>query len=215
MMTLWVGSPVVNGSTGHRISLLLAAASVAVLAFAVLKPRSRSHPVTAAMTASAGAIAGQRSTAIEGEGTDGKLHSPVSDSLDHPLVLFFIQDGCPCSEAAEPYFQRLERAHGRAVMFLGVIDGDIKTARDWASRHETRYPIVADPKKRIIAACHADRSAYVMLVAPGGTIEVLWPGYSSRMLAELDARLSRLTGEGAVPLDNSGAPNELASGCAF
>jgi hypothetical protein len=54
-----------------------------------------------------------------------------------------------------------------------------------------------------------------MLIGPGGTIEALWPGYSSGMLAELGARLARLTRQTEVPLDTSGAPAEMTSGCAF
>jgi len=196
-------------------SLLLLSAGVAALAFAALKPRSAYHPVTAAMSTAADASSGLPAPTLEAEGTDGRRYSPWSDARERPLVLFFIQDGCPCSEAAEPYFQRLHAAHGRDVAFLGVIDGDLKTARDWARGHETPYPILADPGRSLITACRAERSAYVMLVGPGGRIEALWPGYSSGMLVEVGARLARLTRRGEVSLDTRGAPEELASGCSY
>lgn len=196
-------------------SALLALAGLAALGYAALGPPSGSHPVTPAMTASAGAMAGRRAPALEAEGSDGRAHSPAADSRDRPLVLFFIQDGCPCSEAADPYFRRLADAYAAGAAFLGVIDGDLTAAREWSARGRPRYPILADPGRRIIAACGAERSAYVMLVAPGGSIEALWPGYSSRMLADLGARLARLTGQPEAPLDTSGAPAEMTSGCPF
>ena len=105
-----------------RITATLLAAGVAALAFAALKPPANNHPVTATMSAAAGTMAGQRATSLRSVGTDGRPHSPASDSEHRPLVLYFIQDGCPCSEAAEPYFRRLFDAHAGRVDFVGVID---------------------------------------------------------------------------------------------
>jgi peroxiredoxin len=199
----------------NRVSWLLFVAGVAVFVFAALKPRPSYHPVTEAMSAAAAAASGGRVAPIEAMGTDGRRHSPASASERRPLVLFFIQDGCPCSEAAERQFQRVQAAYGKWVSFLGVIDGDAATARGWSERHGTPYPVLADPERRLIAACKADRSAYVMLVARGGSVEALWPGYSARMLADLGRRLAQLTDQAEVPLDTQGAPDKMVSGCTF
>lgn len=204
-----------RGSLRNRVSVFLAATGVAVLAFAALKPPANYHPVTEIMSTAAGTMSGRRATTLEADGTDGHSHSPLSDSRERPLVLFFIQDGCPCSEAADPFFRRLQAAYGSRTSFLGVIDGDLATANDWSLRHKTPYPVLADTERRIIAASKAERSAYVMLIARGGTVEALWPGYSSGMLAEVGARLARLTGQAEVALDTRGAPSELVSGCSF
>lgn len=201
--------------TKNRISAALIIAAIAVLAFAALKPPAIRHPVTPAMTTAAGEMAGRLATLLSAEGTDGRSHSPAKEAADRPVVLIFIQDGCPCSEAADPYFRRLHEAYGARVGFFGVIDGDLEIARDWSERHETPYPILADPERRIIAASEAERSAYVMLVARGGNIEALWPGYSAAMLAEAGSRLARLTGRAEAPLDTQGAPTEMSSGCSF
>jgi len=139
----------------------------------------------------------------------------IKESREHPLVLFFIQEGCPCSELADPYFRGLHAAYGERVAFLGVIDGDLATAKDWSSRHHSPYTIVADPDQKLIEACGAERSAYVMLIAPGGKIEALWPGYSSAMLEELSVWLAAIIGQPRATLDTQGAPTAMASGCAF
>ncbi|QEH36632.1 AhpC/TSA family protein [Aquisphaera giovannonii] len=197
------------------ISASLALAGVGVLAYAALKPPSAYHPVTAAMNEAAGTMSGRPATELSALATDGKRHSPAFDARDKPAVLVFIRDGCPCSEAADPYFRRLYAAYGSDAAFLGIMDGDLDTARDWAGRHGTPYPILSDPDRRVIRACQAERSAYVMLVASGGRIEAFWPGYSAAMLRELGTRLARMAGHSEVPLDVEGAPGELGSGCRF
>jgi peroxiredoxin len=196
-------------------SALLALAGIVVLVYAALGPPAKTHPVTPTMTASAKVMSGRKVSALEAEGSDGRKHSPAADSRDRPLVLFFIQDGCPCSEAADPYFGRLARAYASRASFLGIIDGDPPVARSWSERHRAPYPILADPERRLIASLRAERSAYVMLIAPGARIEALWPGYSSGMLVDLGARLARLTTQPEVPLETAGAPAEMTSGCAF
>ncbi|WZO98327.1 redoxin domain-containing protein [Isosphaeraceae bacterium EP7] len=198
-----------------RISWLLIVAAVAAIAYAALKPPAAVHPVTPPMLAAAGAMSGTRVTAHSAMGSDGRDHSPASEAANRPLVLVFIKDGCPCSEAAEPYFRRIHAAYGANASILGVIDGDLATARDWARRHGTPYPVLADPDRTIIEACKADRSAYAMLAAPGGQVEAMWPGYSSTMLAEVGAGLARLAGVAEINLDTAGAPDEMASGCSF
>jgi peroxiredoxin len=202
-------------STRDRASVLLAAAGLAALAFAILAPPSAFLPVTDSMRAAARLMAGRRVTDLSAVGSDGRAYSPASEASGRPLVLVFIKDGCPCSESAEPYFQRLHAAYGARASFLGVIDADPSTARDWASRHATPYPVLSDPDLRIVSACSAERSAYVMLVAPGGSVAALWPGFSAPMLSDVGARLARLTGQDEVSLDTTGAPAELASGCLF
>lgn len=194
-------------------SLSLALAGLAALAYAAWRPSSPDHPVTALMVEAAGAMAGRPAPALVAVGTDGRPHSIAA--AGRPLVLFFIQDGCPCSEAAAPHFGRVAAAYAGRADFLGVIDADLAAAREWSGRHGASYPILADPSKRIIAACRAERSAYVMLVASDGAVEVLWPGYSAGMLADLGARLARLARQAEVPLDLRGAPTEMVSGCRF
>ena len=200
----------------HRIlSAGLILAGILALAAAVFGPASNSHPVTPAMLSSAKEKSGSRLPDVSAEGSDGRTTSLAEVAADRPAVLFFIKGGCPCSEAAEPYFHRLYESYGARVAFLGVIDGDRAAAKEWADRHRSPYPVLADADLRIIEACGAERSAYVAVIARGGSIDRLWPGYSERMLAELDARLAHLTGLNNPPIDATGAPRELASGCSF
>ena len=182
--------------------LLLVAAGAAFVA--AIATRSRvGHPVTARMRAAAGALAGSPASALP-EGARGR-----------PTVIFFIKEGCPCSEAADPCFRRLHTAYGDRVAFLGVIDGEAPDAERWAWEHDTPYPIIADPELKIVNAYQAERSAYVTLVTSEGTVDRLWPGYSASMLRSLGARLASAAGVTEARLDVSDAPEELTSGCSF
>jgi peroxiredoxin len=201
----------------NRTSVILLLAGLLALAAAIFLPASSSHPVTPAMVAAAGAKSGSRVPEISLEGSDGRMSSIAEIAGYRPAVLIFIKDGCPCSELAEPYFQRLHAIYGVHAAFVGVIDGDAAVARSWAGRHQSPspFPVLADPDQSVIRACGAERSAYVALVAPGGAIDRLWPGYSAEMLAELKSQLAARTGLPESPIENKDAPKALSSGCAF
>jgi peroxiredoxin len=201
----------------NRTSVILLLAGLLALAAAIFLPASSSHPVTPAMLTAAGAKSGSRVPEISLEGSDGRMSSIAEIAGYRPAVLIFIKDGCPCSELAERYFQRLHAIYGAHAAFVGVIDGDAAVARSWASRHQSPspFPVLADPDQSVIRACGAERSAYVALVSLGGAIDRLWPGYSAEMLAELGSQLAAKTGLSESPIDHKDAPKALSSGCAF
>jgi peroxiredoxin len=199
----------------NRISAILISAGTLALAAAIFLPASRYHPVTPAMLQSAGKWSGSRVPTTQLAGSDGLTLSIADIAQDRVAVLFFIKEGCPCSELAEPYFHRLYGAYGTRAAFIGVIEGNASVAGKWARRHRSPYPVLADPDLRVIRACGAERSAYVAVVAQGGSIERLWPGYSAGMLAEVGSRLSVKTGLPETPIDDKDAPTALSSGCSF
>ena len=190
----------------NRISTILILAGILALAAAVFLPASSYHPVTPAMLQSAGKRSGSRIPATPLSGADGRTFSIADIAQDRVAVLFFIKDGCPCSELAEPYFHRLHAAYGARVAFVGVIEGMASVAGEWARRHQSPYPVLADPELSVIRACGAERSAYVAVVVQGESIDRLWPGFSAGMLAELGRRLAEKTGLRETPIDATDAP---------
>jgi peroxiredoxin len=199
----------------NRISAILISAGILALAAAIFVPASSYHPVTPAMLQSADKWSGSRVPTTPLAGPDGLTLSIADIAQDRVAVLFFIKEGCPCSELAEPYFHRLHAAYGTRAAFIGVIEGNASVAGEWARRHRSPYPVLADPDLRVIRACGAERSAYVAVVAQGGPIERLWPGYSAGMLAELGNLLAEKTGLPETPIDDKDAPTALSSGCSF
>jgi peroxiredoxin len=199
----------------NRMSGILFLAGILALTAAVFLPVSSYHPVTLAMLTSANAKSGSRVPATVLEGSDDRVRSIAEIAADRLTILIFIKDGCPCSELAEPYFRRLHAIYGAGAVFLGVIDGEATVAHGWSGRHHSPFPVLADPDLRVIRACGAERSAYVALVAPGGSIDRLRPGYSAGMLAELGTQLAARTTLPESPIEIKDAPKVLSSGCAF
>ncbi|MGP0064466.1 MAG: peroxiredoxin family protein [Isosphaeraceae bacterium] len=175
----------------------------------------KKHLVTPEMLQATGRMTKQVAPSFRAEATDGKTYRLEDLTHEKPLVLAFIKDGCPCSEAAEPFFNRLFSAYRKDVRFLGVIDAASSRAKEWATENRVPFPILADPDLRIIHSYRAESSAYVALVSKDVTIEKLWPGYSAQMLNDACQRLARLCGSETKLVETSDAPAEMTTGCPY
>jgi len=160
------------------------------------------HPVTAPMRASAQAASGRVLRARPG--------------LDwrRPTVLYFIQNGCPCSELAHPFFERLASLARNHGTFAGVVGGTLEDAQAWQKSYPSSFPTYSDAKVQLIEEFGIERSAFVALVLPGGVVRKVWPGFSGPMLLELLRELSPDPDQ-LADLDVKAAPSELTSGCSF
>jgi peroxiredoxin len=174
-----------------------------------------SHKVTPEMLATTTAMAKQVAPAFRAEGSDGKTYALAEMANDGPMALLFIKDGCPCSVAAGPFYNRLHEAYGSRVRFFGVIDEDVGVARRWARAQRVAFPILGDPELKIVHEYKAENSAYFAIISPGGRIGRYWPGYSAEMLKEANAHLAGLAGVEAKPVDVTDAPAEMYSGCPY
>jgi peroxiredoxin len=132
-----------------------------------------------------------------------------------PVVLLFIKEGCPCSAEVEPFFQRVERLYANDARFAGLIDAGTKGAAHYATEHSVRRPVLADPEKLLIRQFRVKNSCYVVLLTPGGVIDGCWPGCSADTMRQLGRRIAGLAGVAERPLDVSGMPASLTTGCPF
>ncbi|MDR3635875.1 MAG: redoxin domain-containing protein [Isosphaeraceae bacterium] len=173
------------------------------------------HVATPAMVKATEEMAQRSAPLFRTAASDGKTYSLADLAREGPLALFFIKDRCPCSRAAEPFFNQLDEAYGDRVRFFGIIDGDVAVAQRWGAENHVPFPILCDPELKIVREYKAENSAYTVLVARGGTIERYWPGYSAEMLREAGERLARLAGVDVKPLDLNDAPDYLYSGCPY
>jgi peroxiredoxin len=173
------------------------------------------HRVTPSMLTTTDTMARQTAPGFALKATDGVRYDLESLTKEGPLVLVFIKDGCPCSSDAQRYFNRLYAAYGKDVRFLGVIDVDNDRGRAWGQKNGSTFPLVADPDLAVIHAYKSESSAYVALIAKGGEIDHIYPGYSASMLAESSARIARLAGVTPRVIDATGAPDELLTGCSY
>ena len=172
------------------------------------------HLVTRRMAAASEAMVERIAPPFDTPASDGQRYRLDELCRGGPVVLTFVKDGCPCSESAQRFFNRLHAAYPQAPMF-GVIDVEAEQANRWAGRFRVAYPLLLDPGLNIMQNYHAENSAYVVLVDDRGRIRKHWPGYSAGMLRELGATLAGLLGTAERPLDVADAPEEEYSGCPF
>jgi peroxiredoxin len=176
------------------------------------KPR---HPVTPEMWKRADAAKGVLAPDFTAPTVDGKQIHLRAYAAGRPAVVYFIKYDCPCSNDADPLYRRVYAAFDAKVPFVGVINTDKALTKKWLARHKPQYPVVMDPKLKIIQSYKVSQSAYLALLDGDGRIERLWPGYSQQMLRELHEAISRLTKREGKPLDVAYAPKEISSGCSF
>jgi peroxiredoxin len=141
-------------------------------------------------------------------------------SGDRPTVLVFVKDGCPCSVQFQPVFNRMARAFDGRVQFVGIIDGPLDVARQYARANDVPYSVLADADLAIIAQFEVKNAAYVALVEADGTLRSMWPGCSVSMCQDLCGKAADLCAAGGAALDRVALefpemPAPLTSGCPF
>ncbi len=172
------------------------------------------HLVTSKMAEASRGMVLRQAPDFRAHGNDGTEYSLVELTRKGPVLLTFTKIGCPCSEAAQPFFNRLAATYPR-VRMLSVIDGELGPANLWARKLHVSYPAVLDPDLRLVRDYEVKNSAYVVLIDAEGRIVEHWPGYSASMLQELGATLARLTRSAIRPIDTLDAPIEFYSGCPY
>lgn len=175
---------------------------------------SPSHMVSPQMAEASRGMVERQAMPFELTATDGKTYALADLLRKGPVVLTFTKVGCPCSEAAQPLFNRVAAAYPRASV-LGVVNAESGPASLWTRRLSAQYPHLLDPDLRLVRDFGVENSAYVVVVDPSGRIVEHWPGISQEMLRDLGAKLARLTGSREAHLDVTEAPDELYSGCPY
>jgi len=171
------------------------------------------HPLTAKLLATAAGQANTRAPDFGWQDVDGRPTTLAKQSAAKPVLLYFIEKECPCSRDAAGYVDQLQSAFGAAVKVVGLINADGATATAWKAATKAKFPVLADPDLAIAGAYRAERSATTILVAPGGVIAKVNPGYSADTLQELGTLLARQAHQPAPKLTFTGAPEKLTSGC--
>lgn len=152
---------------------------------------------------------------LDAVASDGRHLSWGEISGGLPVVLVFIKSGCPCSIDFEPYFHRVEQVYRGFARFVGIIDAGVDGARRYATEQHVPYPVLADADKKIIRRFGAKNGCYVSVLTATGVIDGYWPGSSVEALHELGRRIAKLAGIEERPVDVTGMPNALTTGCHY
>jgi len=176
---------------------------------------SKIHPVTEKMQAEAAAMSENRAPDFNEPDVHGARLSLSSLTQDKPLLLFFIDEECPCCVTVHPVVERVREAYRRELNVVGVIDVGGERARKWFEANKPSFPVLQDPDFKLIRAYKAQSAAYMVLVRPGGTIDRVFPGFSRGMIQELGDRVAHLAQVRPRRLKLDDLSEEPVSGCAF
>lgn len=173
------------------------------------------HPVTDPMREDAAAMARKPAADFKIPDLDGKEWTLAEVQQGKPTLVYFILDGCPCSTDAEPLIQSLRKTHEGRVNFVGIIDSPAEKARKWVDGHSTKNLVLISRDAKVMRDYEAPRSVYSTLLDSKGRIIKQWPGYSKRILTEMNEEMAKATGVPTPEFDTAYAPLEDSSGCSF
>jgi hypothetical protein len=178
-------------------------------------PGRRPHPVTPEQLAGANTRARPTVADLVFTTHDGQSLTWGQLSGGQPVVLVLVKTGCPCSGDLEPFYRRVESLYRGTVRFAEVMDADVPTAHRHAAERALPYPVLADAGQVLIGRLLAENGGAAALLTPDGTLDGFWPGCSAEGLRDLARRAARLAGVAERPLDSSGMPAALITGCPF
>jgi peroxiredoxin len=155
---------------------------------------------------------GDAAPSFTARGSDGRTHTLRSLTADRPLVLYFIQAGCPVNDRAVTFYNRVAEAYRGRVNFIGVIDADKAGFDAWQARFRAPFTTLLDPDKRIIRAYRARRSPWTILIGRDRRIIEEWAGYSASEISALGAAIARAANVPVRRIDTAGAPASSRAG---
>ncbi|SIO59536.1 Peroxiredoxin [Singulisphaera sp. GP187] len=175
---------------------------------------STKHIVTPEMAGASRAMLDRPAPNFSKAATDGKTYRLEEMLRNGLVILTFVKEGCPCSDAAQPFFNELHAAYPR-VSIRGVINVAAEPAKRWADKFHVTYPLLLDPNEELVRDYGVENSAYVVLIGSNGEIAKHWPGYSESMLRELGSLTAKMTGSPEKSLSFADAPTDLYTGCPY
>jgi len=181
---------------------------------ALAKSAIERHYVTPDQLVECGNLADRRVEPFSAIAHDGVAFTWPGADRARPLVLVFIKRDCPCSVEFEPYFHRLFERYLDVADFAGVIDASLDSARAYAVANKVPYRVLADPDRTIIMRFEAKQGGYVALLGVRN-VDTIWPGCSAEMMRALGRRIADKGAIAERPIDVSGMPTVLTTGCPY
>ena len=111
-----------------------------------------------------------------------------------PVLLAFFKTSCPICQLAWPYLQRLHKAYGgKSVRVVGISQDDAASSRAYyAANGGATFDLLLDPEPTFVAsnAFDVESVPLIVLLAPDGTIEDTFAGWSKKRMEALGARFA-------------------------
>ncbi len=172
------------------------------------------HPVTDKMVKTSDKFSRKPAHAFTLKDASGKEFNLGGLTASGPVVLIAVLDGCPCTTDSQPLFNTLAKRYDGKATFAALFTQGKARVPKWSENLSVKIPVLLDDDSKVCQAYGLENSVYTVLIRPDQTIEKIWPGYSQKMLTELDEKLAELTGtKPEQPFDVAYAPKEYSSGC--
>jgi peroxiredoxin len=149
---------------------------------------------------------GKKAPAFSAPATDGKTHTLAGHLKEGMTFLYFIKEGCPVNHEAAPHVQKLAAAYKEKANLVGVFNGPVSGAKNWAKYYKSTFPIIEDPALKVIRAYGAAYSPWMIAVNKDGTIAKVFEGASPAELAEVNKLMAASSGQKLAALSFAGAP---------
>jgi peroxiredoxin len=135
---------------------------------------------------------------------DARFRTPQGGSLSTaevvasghglPVLLAFFKISCPICRLTWPYLQRLHEAYGgKSVHVVGISQDDAASSRAYyAANGGATFELLLDPEPTFVAsnAFDVESVPLIVLLAPDGTIEDTFAGWSRKRMEALGARFA-------------------------
>lgn len=140
-------------------------------------------------------------------GADGSRETTASlleRASGLPVLLAFFKTSCPTCKLTWPYLQRLHEAYGgTGVKVVGVSQNGVDESRNFFEEWgRATFDLFLDPEPTFAAsnAFGVESVPHLVLVAPDGTVEDAFTGWSRKKMEALGARLAERAARPPVPV---------------
>lgn len=181
-------------------AVLAAAASVAAVACAVQQAQV-GHP-----------LVGQAAPEFSATGTDGKTYALANVEKKAPMIMVFWKDPCPHNPRASSLVNSIVEAYKGKVNFVGVVNKDGETAKNFQQQYGKDYVFLQDGSKSIIGGFKMRQSIQFAVIGKDKKVEAVIGGYSQDSMSQLNAAMAKAAGVPEAKLDFSGAPTRTTYG---
>jgi len=133
---------------------------------------------------------------IELTSTDGKKFSLESSLAHGPVLAAFFKVSCPVCQYTFPFLERMYQqfraAGAKEVQFWGISQDNAQYTERFAKEFGVTFPILIDEEPYETSSEYGlTHVPTVVLISPGGSVEISGDGFSKSDLLEIRKSLAR------------------------